>query len=337
MRRIALCSFFHVFSPIAAGRTTRVCARRHDSRFALIAWLALPAALILPLCSRASDYLYIGGSPATSVSAPSSYYFRPWLSVSSASRPNVVFRVQNKPYWASFNASTGTLSGKVYPDNAGTYRNIVISASDGLTTGTMRSFDIAVTGSGTGTTGGGTAHPTISGTPPTTATVGATYSFLPSASDPSGLKLTFSVKNAPSWAAFDTTTGRLSGTPGATAVGTVSNILITASDGNASASLPAFSITVSGATTGTGSVTLSWAPPTLNTNGSALTNLAGYLLNYGTSAGALSQTIRVANPAIGSYQIPNLKLGAVYYFDIVAYTNSGTQSPPSNVVSTTIQ
>ena len=45
-------------------------------------------------------------------------------------------------------------------------------------------------------------------------------------------------------------------------------------------SLPAFSITVT--QVGLGSMSLSWTPPTQNTDGSALTDLAGYKLYYGT-------------------------------------------------------
>jgi hypothetical protein len=58
--------------------------------------------------------------------------------------------------------------------------------------------------------------------------------------------LTFSITNRPAWAAFNTTTGRLQGTP--KPAGTYSNIVIRVSDGRgASAQLPAFAITVGAA------------------------------------------------------------------------------------------
>ena len=66
--------------------------------------------------------------------------------------------------------------------------------------------------------------PTISGTPPTAVTIGKSYSLTPTASDPDGDVLTFSVQNMPSWASFDTTTGRLSGTPTLADVGTYGNV-----------------------------------------------------------------------------------------------------------------
>ncbi|MFQ3171279.1 MAG: hypothetical protein ACI9DG_001313, partial [Oleispira sp.] len=56
---------------------------------------------------------------------------------------------------------------------------------------------------------------------------------------------TFSITNKPSWAAFSTTTGALTGTPGNDDVGTTSGIIISVTDsGNASASLTAFNLEV---------------------------------------------------------------------------------------------
>jgi hypothetical protein len=86
--------------------------------------------------------------------------------------------------------------------------------------------------------------PTISGTPPSTATIGAAYSFAPTAADPDGGTLTFAIATRPSWATFSTTTGRLSGTPAVGNVGTFANIVVSVSDGSASAALPAFTIVV---------------------------------------------------------------------------------------------
>src|SRR5207253_5052496 len=71
------------------------------------------------------------------------------------------------------------------------------------------------------------------------------YSSQPWATDSDGDKLTFSVSNKPSWASFDSSTGRLYGTPIPPAtVGTFANIVISVSDGTYRASLSAFSVTV---------------------------------------------------------------------------------------------
>jgi len=90
-----------------------------------------------------------------------------------------------------------------------------------------------------------------------------------------------------------------------------------------------------GTTPTTGSAKLSWTAPTANTNGSALTNLAGYYIYYGSSAGSMTNKITVSNPATVSYTVGNLSSGT-WYFGIVAYTNSGLQSAMSNVGSKTI-
>ncbi|MDH3275632.1 MAG: putative Ig domain-containing protein [Gammaproteobacteria bacterium] len=87
--------------------------------------------------------------------------------------------------------------------------------------------------------------PSITGSPSTAVTVGGTYSFTPSANDPDGDSLSFSISGQPSWASFDNVTGRISGTPDMSGVGTHRNIVVSVSDGELSSSLPAFSITVS--------------------------------------------------------------------------------------------
>jgi hypothetical protein len=166
--------------------------------------------------------------------------------------------------------------------------------------------------------------------------VGTAYSFTPTASDANGDPLTFSITNKPSWATFSTTNGRLSGTP--TTTGTTSGIAIKVSDGKTATSLPTFSIVVSPASGSgtTGAASLSWTPPTRNTDGSSLTNLAGYRISYGTSASSLSQTVTVSNPGISSYVIDNLAAGT-WYFSIKAYTSAGTESAASSVASKTVQ
>ena len=86
--------------------------------------------------------------------------------------------------------------------------------------------------------------PTISGRPLSTVQLGSLYSFTPAASDADGDELTFSITNKPSWAQFDSRSGRLRGTPTANShVGSSSVIRISVSDGRASVSLY-FRITV---------------------------------------------------------------------------------------------
>ena len=85
--------------------------------------------------------------------------------------------------------------------------------------------------------------PTVSGAPVLKSKAGVLYSFTPTAADFAGNTgtLSFSIAGKPSWASFNTTTGRLSGT---TVKGSYPGILISVTDGCASASLPSFTITV---------------------------------------------------------------------------------------------
>ncbi len=110
--------------------------------------------------------------------------------------------------------------------------------------------------------------------------------------------------------------------------------MITVSDGKASTSLAAFSISVFQPGAGVGSTTLSWAAPTRNTDGSTITDLGGYVIYHGLSPNALTSTVRIANPGISSYVIDNLSTGT-HYFALTAFNSSGVESAMT-VVSKTI-
>jgi hypothetical protein len=195
---------------------------------------------------------------------------------------------------------------------------------------TFKRCELAATTSGGSTT---QQPPTISGTPATSVSVGSTYRFQPTASDPNGGTLAFSITNRPSWATFNTTNGLLTGQPTLANVGAHSNIVIRVSDSTTTVSLPAFAINVAQISSGT--ARLSWTPPTTNTNGTALTNLAGYRIYYGTSATTLTQQIQVANPGVSSYVVSDLTRGT-YYFTVRAYNTAGAESVSSNQASKTI-
>jgi hypothetical protein len=186
--------------------------------------------------------------------------------------------------------------------------------------------------------------PQISGVAASTATVGQSYSFQPSATDADNDVLTFALSGAPSWLTLNPATGRLSGTPTSADVGVDAGILVQVSDGKATVSLTPFSITVAAASSGggsgpgsgsTGSVDLAWAPPTENTDGSALVNLNGYKIYYGHESKNYTATITISNPGITSYVIESLPPGT-YFFTVTATTSSGVQSGDSPEASTTI-
>jgi hypothetical protein len=264
----------------------------------------------------------ISGTPATSDAAGKAYSFTP--QASSPFGRSLTFSISGKPSWASFSSRTGQLSGT--PTAVGRSSNIVIRATDGFTSAALGAFSISVTG-------GTNAPPTISGTPVASVAAGATYNFTPSAADPNHNTLTFSIQNKPSWATFTASSGQLTGTPSASYAGTYANIVISVSDGMASASLAPFSIAVN--TSSNGTATVNWVPPLNNTDGTVLAGLSGYRIHYGTTRTALNQTIQVANAGLSSYTLSNLASGT-WYFGVSAYTSSGVESTLSNLASKTI-
>lgn len=173
--------------------------------------------------------------------------------------------------------------------------------------------------------------PTISVPASFDAVVGSAVTITPSASDPDGDPLVYSVTNRPAWMSFSTQTGVLTGTPQSGDVGNYS-VMITVSDGQLQASDQA-DIAVSGAVAGR--ATLSWEAPLQRVDGSPLTNLAGFKLYYGTSAGDLSNVVQVADPGARSHVIDNLTVGT-WYFAASAYDQGGIESARSNVASKTI-
>ena len=109
---------------------------------------------------------------------------------------------------------------------------------------------------------------------------------------------------------------------------------------SAGAGTSAATATSSAASTGASNplptaVTLNWMPPTENTDGTALSNLAGYHIHYGTQSGDYTQTITVDNPGIATYVVDNLSPGT-YYFVVTAYNSDGTESPLSSEVRATV-
>lgn len=177
-------------------------------------------------------------------------------------------------------------------------------------------------------------RPLISGTPALTVTRGDSYEFTPTASDPDGDTLTFAVVNQPLWAAFDSATGSLSGTPGEADVGMTSDVTISVSDGDLSASLEPFDLLVVEPTLG--SATVSWDIPTTNADGSPLTDLAGFRVHYGTEPGVYTHVVNVDGATINRAGIEGLE-PATYFFVVTALDLAGNQSEPSVEVSKVVQ
>ena len=169
--------------------------------------------------------------------------------------------------------------------------------------------------------------PVISGNPAGAVKIGEAYSFTPNASDTDKDPLTFAIDSKPPWASFDTGTGKLSGQPTLGNVGVYSNILISVSDGAASASLPRFSISVD--QVGTLSTTLSWTAPTENEDGTALIDLDGYKIYWGTTPGNYPNSVTINNEGLTTYVVDNLVPGT-YEFVATSFNASGVESVYSN-------
>ena len=172
--------------------------------------------------------------------------------------------------------------------------------------------------------------PSISGSPPPAVIVGDNYSFTPTATDPDGDPLNFSIQNRPNWLDFNPANGNLSGVATLGNEGRYEEITITVSDGDKSASLGPFSIEITQA--GLGSATLSWTPPTENTDGTPLVDLAAYKIYYGTTEGIYPNSIRIDNPGIASYVVNNL-VPNTYYFVATSVNAAGIESTYSNVAT----
>lgn len=185
---------------------------------------------------------------------------------------------------------------------------------------------------GSGSSPGNTA-PTISGFAAGAAYSNSSYSFSPLAADPDQDQLSFQIANKPSWATFNTVSGRVSGTPSLADTGTYAGIVISVTDGQSSASLPAFSITVM-EPAATNGLELQWVIPTENMDG-APSNPTGYLIAYGTSANVLHHSVYVANPGLDRYVFDDLDAGT-YYFAVRVLAADGSLSALSNVVSASV-
>lgn len=87
--------------------------------------------------------------------------------------------------------------------------------------------------------------------------------------------------------------------------------------------------------TGSGSAELAWQVPAENTNGTPLTDLAGYTIVYGSSPSTMNSSVQLTDIGTTSYVVKGLGQGT-WYFAIVSYTLSGADSALSNIGSKTI-
>jgi hypothetical protein len=180
-----------------------------------------------------STVFIITGTPITTIRENKAYNFIPTIGGNDGSP--LTFSINTQPTWATFDTSTGALTGTPTGDDIGTTNGIEITVSNGTETATLTAFDITVVAN---------TPPTITGISKPNINAGAYYSFAPTANDINNDDLTFSIINLPTWASFDEITGELTGVPTNSNVGVTTQITISVFDGLETISLAPFNLEV---------------------------------------------------------------------------------------------
>ena len=99
----------------------------------------------------------------------------------------LVFGIEGRPSWTTFDTATGLLEGTPTATNVGMHKGIIVWVSDGRKQTVLPPFDVEVRRK----VPGANRPPVISGAPATTALVATPYTFTPTATDADGQPLTF--------------------------------------------------------------------------------------------------------------------------------------------------
>ena len=113
----------------------------------------------------------ISGNPSMSATVGQAYLFVP--SASDADGGTLMFEIANPPRWATFDPTTGQLSGTAQQGDSALYSNIVISVNDGEMMASLPAFSINVAQVATSSV-------TLTWTPPTQNEDGTTLTDLAS-------------------------------------------------------------------------------------------------------------------------------------------------------------
>ena len=170
--------------------------------------------------------------------------------------------------------------------------------------------------------------------PPSDVGPDITFTASPMAIAPNGQTVLTWTSDADSCTASGDWSGSkdVSGSETISALTSDSNFILSCSDANGSVS---DSVDVTIILSGNGTALLSWTPPTENTDGSTLTDLAGYKIYYGTASSSYTEIVTINNPGLSSYQIDNLTT-ADWYFVVTSVNSAGIESSYSTEVSKTI-
>ena len=80
---------------------------------------------------------------------------------------------------------------------------------------------------------------------------------------------------------------------------------------------------------------LTWTPPALNEDGSALADLSAFKVYWGTTPGTYSQSTKISSATARTYTVSGLTKGT-WYFVVTALNSKGIESPYSNVWTKTV-
>jgi hypothetical protein len=131
----------------------------------------------------------------------------------------------------------------------------------------------------------------------------------------------------------------LSGTPAAGDAGTYGIIVISATDGIDTVSLPAFSIRVDAAPAAqAGSFTLNWTAPATRADGTplSLADIDGYRIYYGDSAGSYPNSVNIADGTAQTATVTGVPAGT-HYVVMTTYDVGGRESGYSPEISKVAQ
>ena len=81
---------------------------------------------------------------------------------------------------------------------------------------------------------------------------------------------------------------------------------------------------------------MEWTPPTHNTDGSKLTDLAAYRIDWGLTEGNFNECVWIDDPEQTEYLFADLSSGR-YKFVMVAINSAGVNSAPSGVLYKSVQ
>jgi hypothetical protein len=91
-----------------------------------------------------------------------------------------------------------------------------------------------------------------------------------------------------------------------------------------------------GSATKTSALIVSWIAPTLNDDGSALTDLKGYVILLGSQSGIYDRSIHISDPKAAQYSIEGLA-AAQYFVSVKAVNLDGVESMASEETSRLVQ